>query len=464
MDGISETASLVTLVHLAATIINYIRSIVDAPVQKKKLLAALIQARGLLSTLVELTDEVKDEDWSYTIQSLSAPNGPLSTFQELLEHIARKIGTSLQETVASLEKLKSHFLLAMAIDHIRLSKGIRNEIHELRRQLAEVAVRTQRQILVSLSKEQELIVNSLASRNLSHEMGADEIMNMRAGAEWFLRHENFKHWHGTNPVPSVLVLTGPPGSGKSTMCQVTRFFLKAWHQCKLDVCVAYFAFHFTQQEKLSSSLVLSNIVQQILLERPHLVEHLAALRITGGPLSLTESIDLINRARHDLNQFYLILDGLDECEKTSQEVIKALLSIEPPISILVGARPTEAFSEIFQECASTITTELGKNARIAEYLDHDPANIAKAAKLIFQQHGWNWICMTASLNVLAQTETRAIFDRLSYNPPSSTVEFYELMLENIMCQPNELAVLAKKTLRIILDTAGSVNICKLVKV
>lgn len=44
MDGISEAASLVTLVQLAAIIINHVRSIVNAPVQKRKLLAALIQA------------------------------------------------------------------------------------------------------------------------------------------------------------------------------------------------------------------------------------------------------------------------------------------------------------------------------------------------------------------------------------------------------------------------------------
>lgn len=182
MDGISDAASLVTLVQLAAGIINYVRTVIDAPVQKRKLLAALIQARGLLSTLVELTNEVEDEDWSYTIQNLSAINGPLSTFRELLEHIARKLGvtspgskvatalhrlrwpfdqTSLQEIIATLENLKSTFLLAMENDHIRLSKAIRNELHQVQRQLAEATIRAERQTILSLSKEQELIVNSL---------------------------------------------------------------------------------------------------------------------------------------------------------------------------------------------------------------------------------------------------------------------------------------------------------------
>jgi hypothetical protein len=261
MDGVSDAASLGTLVQLAAHIINYVRTVIDAPVQKRKLLAALIQARGLLSTLVEPTNDVEDEDWSYTIQSLSASNCPLSTFRELLEHIARKLGitplssniatalrrlrwpfdqTSLQEIIVSLEKLKSHLLLAMANEHIRLSKAIRNELHQVQGHLVEATIRAQRQTIISLSKEQELIVNSLSLGNLWDELDRGKVMEMRASAEWFLQHESFKQWRSANPIPSTLVLTGRPGSGKSSICQVTRFFLKAWHRSEIDVCVAYF--------------------------------------------------------------------------------------------------------------------------------------------------------------------------------------------------------------------------------
>ena len=436
MDGVSDTASLVTLVQLAAHIVKYVRTVIDAPVQRRKLLAALIQARGLLSTPVELTIEVEDEDWSYTIQSLSASNGPLYTFRELLKHIARKLGvappdsniatalhrlrwpfdqTSLQEMIASLENLKSHFLLAMANDHIRLSKAIRNELHQVQRQLAEATIRTQRQTIVSLSKEQELIVNSLSLGTLSDELDGLKVMEMRASTEWFLQHKSFKQWRSASPIPSTLVLIGSPGSGKSSICQVTRFFLKAWHQSEIDVCVAYFTFGFARGEKLSQSLVLSNIVQQILLERPYLMEHVAALGVTGGPLSSAESIDLISRARRDLKQFYLILDGLDECERTSQDVFKALHSIEPPLSILVAGRPSGTLSGTLQDYAfvsiddamdpchhlEIIKQMLEINPRIAGYLDHKPENIAKAVKLIFEQSDGVYVHLEAFLCGLA---------------------------------------------------------------
>ncbi|EQL29305.1 hypothetical protein BDFG_08036 [Blastomyces dermatitidis ATCC 26199] len=61
-----------------------------APLQKQKLLVTLVQARRLLSMLVNLA-EVDDQNWSHTIQNLSVRNSLLSTFQGLLEQVARKL-------------------------------------------------------------------------------------------------------------------------------------------------------------------------------------------------------------------------------------------------------------------------------------------------------------------------------------------------------------------------------------
>lgn len=422
MDGVSNAASLVALLQLAASVVNYVKNVTGAPVQKRKLLVALVQARGLLSTLVDLTNEVDDEDWSHTIQSLSVRNGPLSTFQDILEQIARKLGiatpgsnittalnrlrwpfdqTSLQEMIASLEKLKSHFLVAIANDHMRLSMAIRNEVHEVHWELTAATVDTRRRAIVSLSREQELIVNSLSLGNLSGKLDGDQVMKMRAGAEWFLLHNDFKQWYKASPTPSTPVLIGRAGSGKSTICQVTRFFLKAWHQSETDVCVAHFAFDFTQREKLNKSLVLSHIVQQMVLERPYLMQHVAALRVTGGPLSSSESIDLICRARRDLNRFYLILDGLDEDETISRALVEDLLAIEPPLSILVTTRANPDILRTLQDCVildidsatfpdrvETVKKILEKDPRIAGYLDRNHENIANAAKLLVERsHG-----------------------------------------------------------------------------
>lgn len=62
---------------------------------------------------------------------------------------------------------------------------------------------------------------------------------------------------------------------------------------------------------------------------------------------------------------------------------------------------------------------------------------------------------------LAQAETRATFERLLHNPPSSLHEMYELTLDNVIHQSVELAALAKKTLMIILEAAGPVSVSQL---
>lgn len=62
---------------------------------------------------------------------------------------------------------------------------------------------------------------------------------------------------------------------------------------------------------------------------------------------------------------------------------------------------------------------------------------------------------------LAQAETRSMFERLLRNRSSSLVEIYELMLEDLMHQPAELATLAKRTLKKIIDADGSVSIYEL---
>ncbi|CAG8189470.1 unnamed protein product [Penicillium nalgiovense] len=372
MDGVSDAASLITLLQLASNVIKYVKDVKNAPAQRKRLLSALVQARGLLSTLIDLTNDVYDDNWSYTIQSLSTPNGPLSMFQEILEQIAGKIGVP-----------SSGSTIALAL-------------HRLQWPFDQTGFQDVMASLEKLKSEQKLIVDSLSLMTLSVEMNGEKAMRMRTSTERFLRHVNFMQWHDVNTTPNTLVLTGSPGSGKSSICQVTRFFLKAWHQSEIEICVAYLALDSFQKEELTVSEALSNIVQQMMLERPYLMDHVNTLKFTGGQLSRAESIDVICRSRLDLKQFYLILDGLDECENMGRELFEDLLTIEPPLKILVATRPNRGIMMAFRNCViinlnmpmslsghlEYMITLLEKDPRIFGYLDHNHDNVANAAKII----------------------------------------------------------------------------------
>ncbi|KAJ5198074.1 uncharacterized protein N7498_007191 [Penicillium cinerascens] len=485
MDGISDTASIIAVAKLAASIIKYMKAVVDAPVQKRRLLIAIIQTRGLLLTLHELTNEVEDEDWSSTIQSLSSHDGPLSTFWQLLEDLARKLGITrsgsqisialhrlrwpfdqagLQEMIASLEKLKSNFLLALANDHIRLSMEIRNEVRNVQTQLTEATINSRRQMIRSLSREQVLIVKSLSLTSLSHELDGEKVMELRASTEWFLSHDDFKQWHTVNPIQQTLVLTGSPGSGKSSF----------WHQLE-NVCIASFFFDLSGQEELSESFVLSSIVQKILSERPYLIEHLTALRVTGGPLSVANSIKLISLARCDLDQLYIILDEFDAYARTGLRVLKTLLSIKPPINILIATRETRFLSEALQDylvvrCEDarpsrvyldSIKAMLEQEPRILAHLDHDPEKIAEIAIHLVERSKGLYIWITQMVKLLARARNRTQFQSALKNDFPILIETYNLMLRDLTEQPPELVKLATKTLKIILDAGEPVDATQL---
>ncbi|KAL2383371.1 hypothetical protein RJZ90_002646 [Blastomyces dermatitidis] len=91
-----------------------------------------------------------------------------------------------------------------------------------------------------------------------------------------------------------------------------------------------------------------------------------------------------------------------ECEETSVAVVKKLLAIEPPLTILVSSRPTATVLATLKDCATVCmpqprsfddflayaTIMLNEYPVIAEHLDHNSENIANAAKRIVElSHG-----------------------------------------------------------------------------
>jgi hypothetical protein len=69
--------------------------------------------------------------------------------------------------------------------------------------------------------------------------------------------------------------------------------------------------------------------------------------------------------------------------------------------------------------------------------------------------------MSGWVERLAQAETRTTFERLLHSRSLSLTETYELSLEDLVHQPAELATLAKRTLRKIMDADGPVSVNEL---
>lgn len=418
-DAISATA-LNPLLRQAARGIDLVKKITGGYDKKKKLLTGLIQARGLLSTLIDVMTEVNDEDWTNTMQILSVRLGPISQFEGVLEYISEQLDEAdpessesdlpdksqwpfddfiYHEMTESLDRLNKQFLLAIANDHTRLSVTVQNEIHDSHDQLNQIAT-LHRTASPNFSRNQQLIVCSVSAANMASKLVGDQVMERNADAEWFLQHHDFKQWHEASHAPNTLVYVGRPGEVKTSFSQAIHFFMKTWYRYELDTCVTYFSFSFFDKEKRKMSLALSNILQQMLLERPYLMYEVMGVKPTGGPLSSDETIKIISKARSDLGKWYIIVDGLDECESEDRALFDKLRAIEPRLSILLTTQPGRF--DTLDDCVTLssplnnsdpvlpsqiqkVKETLEKNARIAGYLDDDHAKIANAAKLLVEQ-------------------------------------------------------------------------------
>lgn len=104
---------------------------------------------------------------------------------------------------------------------------------------------------------------------------------------------------------------------------------------------------------------------------------------------------------------------------------------------------------------------LEKDSRVAGYLDHNHESFVTTAKIIAERNAGIYVCSAAMVKFLAKAETKARFERSLCSPPLTLAQMYELMVGDVIHQPPEAVALAKKTLGILMQTAGPVSISQL---
>lgn len=148
MDPLSFVASLITILDLTFTVVEYINDVKDSRQERIRLRDEITSASG---TLHMLYDRIKreqkrmDEDpdgsgqsWMSSVMTLGVPKGPLEQFKEVLDELAgqmspptgngrmlRKLGKSLawsfqrrdiERYISVIERKKALFLLALQND------------------------------------------------------------------------------------------------------------------------------------------------------------------------------------------------------------------------------------------------------------------------------------------------------------------------------------------------------------
>lgn len=137
MDPLSISASIVAVLQLTGTIIQYLNTVKGAPKDRQRILLELCNVNGTLYILEERASQAQQGDaWSSTLLSLNKPNGPVEQFKTALERLENKLAPAkgwskvgkaivwpfqkeeIKEILNVIERQKTFFNLAQQNDHM----------------------------------------------------------------------------------------------------------------------------------------------------------------------------------------------------------------------------------------------------------------------------------------------------------------------------------------------------------
>jgi len=139
MDPLSVTASVIAVLQLTSTVIDYLNDVNDASKDQARCAIEASNVYYLLTNLKYRLEEAKSENapWHTAVRSLAATNGPLDQYKSALEQLQSKVTTAsasrlhkagralvwkfTKDEVAGIlsriERLKSLIQIALEMDH-----------------------------------------------------------------------------------------------------------------------------------------------------------------------------------------------------------------------------------------------------------------------------------------------------------------------------------------------------------
>ena len=104
-DPLSLSASIIAILSLSATIVQYLNNVKTATKDRQSILHEVASATYLLTLFKDLAEQAQwGEAWSVTVASLATPNGPLEQFKMALERLATKL-----KPLSGIQKVRKAF-------------------------------------------------------------------------------------------------------------------------------------------------------------------------------------------------------------------------------------------------------------------------------------------------------------------------------------------------------------------
>ncbi|KAL8868513.1 MAG: hypothetical protein Q9174_004942 [Haloplaca sp. 1 TL-2023] len=269
---------------------------------------------------------------------------------------------------------------------------------------------------------------------------------------WILKNSEYLHWHNASGSATVCCF-GIPGCGKTILASSIVDVLQSdslVHQAK----IVFYYCDYAVQRTLQGDIILGTILKQLLIDGgiPKELEH--KFHIGFGEdthvLDVGDLIDLVSMALKTCPLTYLILDGLDECDKGARkEVLKLLDRLRDvgrsTIKVLITCRQEDQLLRSLLEVPKIQLTSSALNDDIRLFVAaavqsrihsndltiQDP-NLAKEItdELVSKADGM-FLWVSFQLDDLCEAPSDALIRHTLKNLPYGLMETYERILTKI---------------------------------
>ncbi|OQE41309.1 hypothetical protein PENCOP_c005G01607 [Penicillium coprophilum] len=369
-DPLSVAASITALLGLTTSLVKYINGTVNASEDKKKLSAEMRDTTVILATLQELVQPHAQEDLLPATESLKALARIMAGFEKTLVPLKARLNSDgrsklqgvlawpfhekeVRETLAAVERHKMSLSLTLQDIQLRTSRAITERIKSLQIGIGQLVIAK-----TELQFDEALQLLSAPDPSINHRTAYE--LYEPTTCSWLVNSERFHRWLNS---PSILLLFGIPGCGKTVLCSA--------------------AIEREEQKQSVEGLLLSVIVQ-LVYQQEKLPAQFRSLcddfKERRGKSRGEKLLKALHATIEQFRRVYLILDALDECgeQQGVMSLIANLVRSHAGFSILATSRDTTEISRsaLGQVSTNVIYMSLGNvnmdiRTYVVNYLSRD---------------------------------------------------------------------------------------------
>ncbi|KAL8831035.1 MAG: hypothetical protein Q9191_001102 [Dirinaria sp. TL-2023a] len=395
-DPLSITASIIAVVTLGSTVLNYLREVKDEPQERVRLRNDLRSAWLALSVLKErLKESDKDPSSLSSIHLLGGENGPIDQFKRLLERLSKKLtpkdgkmrkfsravawpfeSQEVKDILSALDRLRSMFQLAIGNDSLTLIQDIREDTSNIPSLTQDIADISQSFGALQASEpvsERRSIIRWFSPLSFFKTHDDHYAKVVKETGQWFLVSDPFNAWLSSNN--GILWCPGIVGAGKTMLlsedlhCHVGLLeahknrSIAVEHTVKTqegrpkdEIGIAYVYCNYKEQDTQRPENLLASVWRQLIDDQADLGDSIRRQYSThvdkGTRPKLKEIADELRKETDRFQKVYVFIDALDELtdEQTRETFIDQFQAFSN-ICLMVTSRYFESLARLFKNAA-----------------------------------------------------------------------------------------------------------------